>query len=310
MSNTSTTSWRAIEALVEHGHVLVNGTTLHYVKAGPREAPPLVLLHGFPESWIMWRRVIPELAQQYRVVAADLRGYGDSAKPPGPSGYDKRTMAIDVRDLIQTLELARPVVIGNDRGGRVARRLALDAPEVIRGVALLDILPAEWVYDHLSAAEVARSLWHWVFHLVPDLPEQLISGREEAYLTRLFARAPDGLARVRADRAWDEYLRVFRQPEALAAMLSDYRATFEVDVPHYRALNAAGTRMTPPALVLWGEKGNLVEQPVLDIWRAVAVDVRGTAIPDCGHYLPEERPEMVMTHLQPFIAACLAEESM
>jgi len=140
MSTTPPTSWRAIDALVEHGQVPVNGTTLHYVQAGPRAASPLVLLHGFPESWIMWRRVIPELAQQYRVIASDLRGYGDSAKPPGPSGYDKRTMAIDIRDLIQTLELARPVVIGHDRGGRVARRLALDAPEAIRGVALLDIL--------------------------------------------------------------------------------------------------------------------------------------------------------------------------
>src|SRR5258707_8775409 len=136
MSNTPTTSWRAIEALVEHGYVSVNGTTLHYVQAGPREAPPLVLLHGFPESWIMWRRVIPELAQQYRVVATDLRGYGDSAKPPGQSGYDKRTMASDIRDLIQSLGLARPVVIGHDRGGRVARRLGLDAPEAILGGAV------------------------------------------------------------------------------------------------------------------------------------------------------------------------------
>jgi haloacetate dehalogenase len=308
MSNTQPASWRAIESLVEHGYGSVNGTTLHYVQAGPREAPPLVLLHGFPESWIMWRRVIPELAQQYHVVAADLRGYGDSAKPPGQPGYDKRTMASDIRDLIQNLELARPVVIGHDRGGRVARRLALDAPEAIRGVALLDILPAEWVYDHLSAAEVVRSLWHWVFHLVPDLPEQLISGHEEAYLTRLFARAPGVLAQLQADRAWDEYLHVFRQPEALAAMLSDYRATFEVDVPHYRALNAAGTKLTPPALVLWGERGNLAGQPVLDVWRTVAADVRGVAIPDCGHYLPEERPEMVVTQLWSFIAACFAEE--
>jgi haloacetate dehalogenase len=170
---TQPASWRAITSPVEHGHAPVNGTTLHYVRAGRCEAPPLVLLHGFPESWIMWRRIIPALAQQYQVVAADLRGYGNSAKPPGPAGYDKRAMAGDIRDLIESLELVRPVVIGHDRGARVARRLALDTPEAIRGVALLDILPVEWVYDHLTAVEVVPSLWHWVFHLVPELPEQL-----------------------------------------------------------------------------------------------------------------------------------------
>src|SRR5260370_31119702 len=129
-------------------------------------------------------------------------------------------MASDIRDLIQSLGLARPVVIGHDRGGRVARRLALDAPEAIRGVALLDILPAEWVYDHLSASEVVRSLWHWVFHLAPDLPEQLISGHEEPHLTRLFAHAPAVLAQLRADRASDDHLHLFPHPLALSAILS------------------------------------------------------------------------------------------
>lgn len=301
--------WRTIEDLVEHGQAPVNGTEIHYVRAGPRDAPPLVLLHGFPESWLMWRALIPTLAQQYHVVAADLRGYGDSAKPAGQAGYDKGTMAADIRELIAYLGLVRPVVIGHDRGARVTRRLALDAPAAVRGVALLDILPAEWVYDHFNDPALVTRMWHWIFQLVPDLPEQLIPGHEAEYLGKLFSRAPGVLDQLRAEGVWDEYLRVFSRPEALAAMLSDYRATFALDVPYYRALRAAGTKLAVPALILWGDHGNLGGRPALEIWREVASTVQGSEIPDCGHYLPEEQPAIVRDHLLSFITTCFAEES-
>jgi pimeloyl-ACP methyl ester carboxylesterase len=153
---------------------------------------------------------------------------------------------------------------------------------------------------------MAQRYWHWMFHLVPDLPERLITGREEAYLSRFFARSPGLLARLRADGAWNEYLRAFLQPGAIAAALNDYRATFAVDVPRYRAEREAGRRITAPTLLLWGEGGNLAERPVLDIWAPVADNVRGAMIAQCGHYLPEERPAEVTAHLLEFAACCFA----
>src|SRR5437899_2186344 len=175
---------------VTHGDATVNGVRLHYVESGAVGARALVLLHGFPQSWLIWRLVMPLLAARYHVVAVDLRGYGDSEKPEGQAGYDKRTMATDIYALAQTLGVARPLLIGHDRGARVARRYALDYPDALAGAALLDILPVEWVYDSLPPGYLAQKYWHWIFHLVPDLPEQLIAGREEAYLAAVFGRTP------------------------------------------------------------------------------------------------------------------------
>lgn len=287
-----------------HATAHVNGIYLHYVRGGRSGAPALVLLHGSPESWLMWRGVMPALAARYDVVAVDLRGYGDSAKPAGEAGYDKGTMAADVHALVRRLGLGPLALVGHDRGARVARRYALDHPGELAGVALLDILPVEYVYDHLTA-EIARRYWHWFFQLVPELPERLIAGREEAYLAGLFGRSPDLLARLHADGGWQEYCRCFRQPGAVEAALNDYRATYAVDVPRYRAERAAGRKLTTPALLLWGDRGNLAGLPALDIWREVATDVRGAALADCGHYLPEERPEAVAEHLLRFAGEVL-----
>jgi len=281
----------------------VNGIRLHYVTGGTNDAETLVLLHGFPQSWVMWRRVWPALAERHRVIAVDLRGYGDSEKPPGIEGYDKGTMAADVHALVRHLGFRRFMLIGHDRGGRVARRYALDYPDDLAGVALLDILPVEYVYDHYTAAEIARRYWHWVFHLVPEVPEQLIAGHEVEYLERFFMRTPGLLEGMRADGAWEAYRDAFLQPGAVAAALNDYRAIFATDVPRYRAERAAGTRVTVPMLLLWGENGNLAERPVLDVWRAVADNVQGFAISNCGHYLPEEQPAIVQEHLLAFARA-------
>ena len=290
---------------VTHREVTANGVRLHYVMAGEEMADPLVLLHGFPQSWFMWRLVLPALAASHFVVAVDLRGYGDSEKPPGQSGHDQGTKASDVRALVQHLGLERIVMIGHDRGARVARRFALDYPDVLAGVALLDILPSEYVYDGLTAGEAAQRYWHWTFHLVPELPEQLIVGREDAYLERFFVRAPEFLDRLHADGAYGEYRRVFLQPGAVGAALEDYRATYEIDVPRYRSERAAGVRVTVPVALLWGDRGNLAGQPVPEIWREVATDVRDAVeIEDCGHYLPEEQPGAVVEHLLRFADHC------
>ncbi len=290
---------------IVHSEVTVNDVRLHYVQGGGDTIAPLVLLHGFPQSWLMWRLILPALMSRHFVVAADLRGYGDSEKPPGKVGHDQATKASDIHALVQDLGLERVVLIGHDRGARVARRYALDYPDGLAGVALLDILPAEYVYDELTAAEVARRYWHWVFHVVPGMPERLISGREDGYLEGFFGRTPGLLERLRADGAYSEYHRAFLQPGAVAAALNDYRATYEIDVPRYRAERAAGLRITVPTLLMWGARGNLTGQPVSDIWRTVANDIRGAVeIADCGHYLPEEQPEVVADHLLHFANEC------
>jgi len=290
---------------VAHRDATVNGVRLHYVLAGEETAEPIVLLHGFPQSWLMWRLVLPALSERHFVVAVDLRGYGDSEKPPREAGHDQGTKASDVHQLARLLGLDRAMMIGHDRGARVARRYALDYPDDLVGVALLDILPAEHVYGALTAGEAARRYWHWIFHLVPGLPEQLIVGREDAYLERFFGRMPGFLDQLRSDGAYEEYRRVFLQPGAMVAALEDYRATYEVDVPRYRAERAAGVRVTVPVALLWGDRGNLAGQPVPEIWREVATDVRGAVeIEECGHYLPEEQPGIVAEHLLRFAGEC------
>jgi haloacetate dehalogenase len=290
---------------IVHSEVTVNNVRLHYVQGGRDTTAPLVLLHGFPQSWLTWRLVLPALMSRHFVVAADLRGYGDSEKPPGEAGYDQATKASDIHSLVQHLGLERMVLVGHDRGARVARRYALDYPDGLAGVALLDILPAEYVYDELTAAEVARRYWHWVFQVVPDLPERLISGHEDSYLESFFGRAPELLERLRADGTYSEYRRAFLRPGAVTAALNDYRVTYEIDVPRYRAERAAGLQVTVPTLLMWGDRGNLAGMPVSDVWRKVANDIRGALeIADCGHYLPEEQPEVVAEHLLRFANEC------
>lgn len=288
-----------------HALCEVNGTRIHYVYGGPPGAPAVVFLHGFPQTWLMWRHLLPAFLRHYRVVAADLRGYGDSAKPDAGAGYDKRTMATDIRELARQLELGRFLLIGHDRGARVARRYGLDFPQDLAAVALLDILPAEYVYDNLTA-ELALRYWHWIFQVLPDgFPERLVEGHEEAYLERFFSRSPDLQARLLAEGAWSEYRRCFLQPGAVAAAFNDYRATSAIDVPRYREERRRGQRLDVPTLLLWGDRGNLAGLPVLDIWGVVASDVQGEEIADCGHYLPEEQPVVVTERLLDFARRAL-----
>ncbi|HEY8475900.1 MAG TPA: alpha/beta hydrolase [Chloroflexota bacterium] len=285
------TSWR-------HAFARVNGIRMHYVVQG--SGKPLVLLHGWPQTWYQWRLLIPALAERYTVIAPDLRGYGLTDKPLG--GFDKRTMAADVRALVRSLGFERVVLVGHDRGARVAHRYGLDYPDEVEKLAVLDIVPTRAMFQRTNTA-IARGFWHWFFHLQPDLPEVLVGPNVEAYLRYFFERWTWNRA-VFDDAAVAEYVRAYSAPGALRSGFNDYRASFPDDVAADDESAAAGRKLTQPVLVLWGSHGLIGEVlPVLEIWREYAVDVRGGPIPECGHFLPEEQPDLVLARLREFLEA-------
>lgn len=273
----------------------VNGIRVHYLRAG--DGPPLFLLHGWPQTSHCWRRVLAPLAETHTVIAPDLRGYGRSDKPR--SGYDKRTMAADVAALAEHLGFAKVAVAGHDRGGRVAHRWALDRPDQVGRLAVLDIAPTRAMWQRLDAG-VAKAYWHWLFHLQPDLPELLAGQNIAGYLGYFFERWTHQRHALDAD-AQAEYVRAFEQPGALRAGFDDYRASFPDDADLDDADFAAGKRLTQPVLALWGANGLLGTLPTLDIWREYADDVTGAALAECGHFLPEEQPGEVVAHLRKFL---------
>ncbi|MEV5296850.1 alpha/beta fold hydrolase [Amycolatopsis methanolica] len=271
----------------------VNGIRMHYRRAG--EGPPVVLLHGWPQTSYCWHRIVDALARDHTVIAPDLRGYGLTDKPR--TGFDKRTMAADVSALLHELGFASASVVGHDRGGRVAHRWALDRPDEVEHLAVLDIIPTREMWPRLDAG-VGRGYWHWLFHLQPDLPELLAGKDIAAYLGYFFERwtyqrqglDPDAIA---------EYVRAFSAPGALRAGFDDYRASFPDDAEHDDA--DAGRKLTMPVLALWGQAGLLGSLPALDIWREYAEDVTGEGLPECGHFLAEEQPEALLAHLKRFL---------
>jgi pimeloyl-ACP methyl ester carboxylesterase len=270
----------------------VNGIRMHYRRAG--DGPPVVLLHGWPQTSYCWHKVFARLAANHTVVAPDLRGYGRTDKPR--DGYDKRTMAADISELVRTLGFEQVSVVGHDRGGRVGHRWALDRPDEVARLAVLDIIPTREMWRRLDA-EVARGYWHWVFHLQPDLPELLVGQNIPAYLGYFFERWT--YQRQGLDAA-DEYVRAFSAPGALRAGFDDYRASFPTDAEHDDA--DAGRKLEMPVLALWGEAGLLGRLPTLEIWRDYAEDVTGAAIAECGHFLPEEQPAVVLDRLIGFLS--------
>jgi haloacetate dehalogenase len=255
----------------------------------------MVLLHGYPQTGHMWRKVMPALAERFTVVAPDLRGYGDSDRPA--AGYDKRTMARDIAELIQSLGLAPVVLVGHDRGARVAHRFAVDHPALLTRLVLLDIAPT---YDAFAATDQvsARVRWHWFFHQVPDLPEALTAGREDVYLRFLY-RAWAGNPAAIEEEAIQEYVRCFRQPGAMRAGFEDYRAGATVDLEHDAA--DRDRKVTVPTLVLWGESQRTAQaRDMLGVWRARCEQVEGWPVPECGHFIPEEQPEAVVQAILKF----------
>jgi haloacetate dehalogenase len=280
----------------------VDGLEVNAV-VGPRsDGPALLLLHGYPQTHAIWHKVAPRLATRFNVVATDLRGYGDSAKPattPDHAPYSKRAMAAEQVAAMRALGHERFHVVGHDRGGRVGHRMAVDHPQAVSSLAVLDIAPTLAMYENTTEA-FARAYWHWFFLILPaPVPEKML-GADPLFLLR--AKMASGRAGMKpfAPQAWSEYERCFT-PAMIHASCEDYRAAASIDLVHDRADREAGRKVRCPLLALWGEHG-VVEACFnpMDEWRRVAEDVRGRALPG-GHYLPEELPEQLTEELERFL---------
>jgi haloacetate dehalogenase len=251
----------------------------------------------------MWRQVAPALARDHTVVAADLRGYGDSAKPvPDAEGrvYSKRLMASDQVGLMRELGFARFALAGHDRGARVAHRLALDHPEAVERLAVLDIVPTRHVFRNVNR-EMGLAYYHWFFLAAPNgIPEQMIGADPAFWLNSLIGPLLGTGASIEPDVLAD-YIRCFSDPGTIAASCADYRAAASTDLADDDESFAAGQRIGCPVLVLWGTQGFVGRgyQP-LAVWQEYAADVRGTALPT-GHFLPEEAPDLVIEALRDFL---------
>ncbi|MGL4497317.1 MAG: alpha/beta fold hydrolase [Beijerinckiaceae bacterium] len=275
--------------------VPVPGTTIHVRTGG--SGPPLLLLHGYPQTHAMWHRIAPRLAERFSVVCADLRGYGRSGKPPSAADhapYSKRAMAADMAALMSALGHETFFVGAHDRGARVAHRLGLDHPQRVKKMALLDIAPTREMYRDTGDA-FARRYWHWFFLIQPaPLPERMIEADPDFYWT---SRRPADLQYFHPD-ALADYLACFRDPAAIHASCEDYRAGATIDIAHDDA--DGGRKLDCPLLVLWGRDGAIDHCfDALALWRERARDVRGSALPG-GHYLAEQLPDRVAEQFEIF----------
>lgn len=267
--------------------------------------PPLLLLHGHPQTHAIWHKVAPELGRHFSLVMADLRGYGDSSKPAGHSehsNYSKRAMAADMVRVMSTLGHSRFSILAHDRGARVSHRLALDHPQTVLKMVLLDIAPTLAMYEQASD-RFARLYWHWFFLIQPSpTPERLIQADPGAYVRELMGRRHAGLGPF-DPRAVDEYVRCLSLPGAAHSLCEDYRAAATIDLEHDRESLQSGKKVNAPLMVLWGEHG-VVHQcfDPLTEWKKVATDVSGQTV-SCGHYVPEEAPNELLDVALPFLLA-------
>ncbi len=267
--------------------------------------PVLVLLHGFPQTHVMWQRVAQQLQGRFRLVMPDLRGYGDSSHAPGDAEhahYSKRAMAQEVVDLLDHLGVQDFFLCGHDRGGRVAHRLALDHPARVKKLCVIDIAPTLDMYNATDFS-FAQAYYHW-FHLTQPapLPERMIGGNAQAYLhAKLGGWGSGGLSHIEP-QALAEYERCFCTPEAIHSACEDYRASAGIDLQHDRESRARGEKIACDTLVLWGARGvvNRLFKP-LELWQAqCSAKVTGQAVP-AGHFIPEELPEATAQTLADFM---------
>jgi haloacetate dehalogenase len=278
--------------------VKTSGATINFVTAG--SGPPLLLLHGYPQTHIEWRDVAPQLAKKYTVVAADLRGYGDSSKPPDGENhlnYSKRAMAQDQVEVMASLGFQKFAVVGHDRGGRVAHRMALDHADRVTRLVILDIVPTYKVL-HSVTNELATANFHWwlLIQKTP-LPETLIGNSAEFWLQSRFERIPPGIL---SKAAFAEYLRSFTLPGSIHGSCEDYRAGATIDLDHDAA--DLDHKISCPVLVLWGQRGAWPKlYDVLAVWRERASNVTGREMPT-GHFIAEEKPDMLLEELNKFLS--------
>jgi haloacetate dehalogenase len=279
--------------------VEASGVTINGVIGG--SGPPLLLLHGFPETHVEWHRVAPSLSKHFSVVATDLRGYGDSGKTAdgvNHEGYSKRSVARDQVEVMRRLGFEHFFVIGHDRGARVAHRMALDFPDAVGKLALLDIVPTYKIFNPVTKG-LATVYPHFFFFLLPaPVPETLIGNSLQFYLRNSAFRGT--IPNIITEEAFTEYFRCMKDPNTLHAMIEDYRAAASIDLEHdERDLDK---RLECPLLILWGARGAMAPlYDVLATWRERASNAQGRALPG-GHWLPEQLPDEVLAQVMPFFS--------
>ena len=281
--------------------IKTSGATIHAVVGG--SGPPLLLLHGHPQTHVMWHKVAPRLAQTFAVVVADLRGVGDSSRPPDGQnhfGYSKRAMGQDFAEVMTELGFEKFAIGGADRGARVTTRMTLDYPDRVTKASMLDNLPTYTLMPKNFTKEYASALHHWFFlSQASPYPETMIQNSLDLYMTRSFSRAPQGAV---TKEAYDEYRRCYSDPASIHAACEDYRAGVGIDLEHDEA--DWDKKIQCPLLALWAAKGNVARffSPVLDHWKEKALDARGRGL-DAGHYLAEEVPDLIFEEYKAFFSA-------
>jgi haloacetate dehalogenase len=284
----------------EQRRIRTAGAEINLVMGG--SGPPLLLLHGYPQTHVMWRKIAPKLAQEFTLVIPDLRGYGDSSKQPAGvdlAAYSKRALAQDQVETMQAFGFNRFRVAGHDRGARVTHRLLRDHPERIEKAALLDIVPTLYRFETIDQ-KAAMGSFHWFFLIQPSpFPEQMIGASVELFLRKMLGLS--GTPGAHEPEAYAEYLRCFGNPETIRATCDEYRAGASIDLEHDRA--DRGRMVTVPLLILWGERsGQGSGYDMLAVWREHAETVMGQAIKS-GHFIPEEKPDDAYQALRDFFTA-------
>ena len=266
-----------------------SGATINLVKGG--SGPPLLMLHGYPQSHVMWHKIAPRLAEDFTVVAPDLRGYGDSGKPHGDPEhliYSKREMARDQAEVMTQLGFDTFLLVGHDRGARVSHRLTKDHSDRVLKLATLDIIPTHKMFQIVNK-EMATNTYHWFFLIQPyDFPERMIGGAADYFIRTRFTRGANAET-IFPSEAVEQYVRCFCDPGTIHATCEDYRAGASIDLVHDEA--DFDNKVTCPMLALWSETGYVGRtQNVLEVWSEYATNVRGFSLP-AGHFLAEELPD-------------------
>ena len=281
-----------------------NGIQINTLVGGSGDDEAILMLHGHPESYLIWRDIAPELAKKYRVVATDLRGYGDSSKPTGlkdHSNYSKRVMAQDQVNVMEKLGIKKFHVISHDRGSRVAHRLILDHSEKVFTCTMMDILPSYDMYEQTNR-EFATKYWHWFYYIQKvGFPEKTLGSDPELFIrTNLLNKIGPAAQNRFPEDVIQEYIKHYSNPACVHGICEDYRASNTIDLEH--DVQDRTRRIKTPILALWGANGVVGKLwDVLAGWREFADDVSGFGVEQCGHFVPEEQPEVCIKAIQEFI---------